>query len=217
MSGLGVVDRVASQLRRAIVCGQLGPSQEFSLRQIAGRLGVSFVSVREALLLLEAEGLLVAHRGRRVVVAPFDGAELGGLCRLRRLIEPDLCVRATRLMGSAELDRVESAVVSTNPCMVSLDCALEANISFRRGLLRPATTRWDGQVLDGLWLGVSRYLYVGLPRLTSEQAGPYQLDVAQRELIAAFRTRDPLVTRVAWEAQLARDEIVAQLAIGKVS
>jgi len=66
---------------------------------------VSFIPVREALRSLEAEGLLETRRGRIAVVAPLELADLHGICRLCRLIEPDMRVRAARVMRPAELDR----------------------------------------------------------------------------------------------------------------
>lgn len=213
IEALSVVDRVTSELRRAIVCGTMRPNQEFSLREIAGQLGVSFIPVREALRTLEADGLLVTRRGRSAVVAPLDATELAGLCRLRRLIEPDLAGRAAVLIQPAELDRLESTIVASNPFQSAPDGMFEANIEFHRDLIRPATTRWDYKVLDRLWLGVARYMHVGYPRLNSEQLENYRLEIVQRDLIAAFRTGDEAVARAAAERQLDRDEAVAGLAL----
>lgn len=44
-----VASQVTSELRRAILSGSLAPGQEFSLREIASLLDVSFIPVREAL------------------------------------------------------------------------------------------------------------------------------------------------------------------------
>jgi DNA-binding GntR family transcriptional regulator len=213
IEALSVVDRVTTELRRAIVCGTMRPNQEFSLREIAGQLGVSFIPVREALRTLEADGLLVTRRGRSAVVAPLDATELAGLCRLRRLIEPDLAARACSLMRPAELDRLEATIVAHSPFQSPNESLFEANLQFHRDLIRPATTRWDYKVLERLWLGVARYMYVGYPKLSDEQLQTHRPEVVQRELIAAFRTRDPETARAASEKQLDRDEAVAELAL----
>jgi DNA-binding GntR family transcriptional regulator len=212
IEALSVVDRVTSELRRAIVCGTMRPNQEFSLREIAGQLGVSFIPVREALRTLEADGLLVTRRGRSAVVAPLDATELAGLCRLRRLIEPDLCARASTLIQPAELDRLESTIGATSPFQAA-GASYEDSIQFNRDLIEPATTRWDYKVLDRLWLGVARYMHVGYPKLSAELQEQYRLETVQRDLIAAFRTGDAEVARAASERQLDRDEAVAQLAL----
>jgi DNA-binding GntR family transcriptional regulator len=214
IEALSVVDRVTTELRHAIVCGTMRPNQEFSLREIAGQLGVSFIPVREALRTLEAEGLLVTRRGRSAVVAPLDASELAGLCRLRRLIEPDLSERACQLIRPAELDRLEQTIRVVNPSDASPGAGFETNIQFERDLYRSAATSWDFKVLDRLWLGVARYMYVGFTRLSGEQLAESRIDVVQRELIEAFRTRDPQQARAACERQLDRDEMVAELGLG---
>jgi DNA-binding GntR family transcriptional regulator len=213
IEALSVVDRVTSELRRAIVCATMRPNQEFSLREIAGQLGVSFIPVREALRTLEADGLLVTRRGRSAVVAPLDSTELAGLCRLRRLIEPDLTARACTLMRPTELDRLEASIVSVNPFRSVPDGSFEANIQFQRDLIRPATSKWDYKVLDRLWLCIARYIYVGFPRLSGEQLESLRTDVMQRKLIAAFRTQDADVARAASERHLDRDEAISELAL----
>jgi DNA-binding GntR family transcriptional regulator len=214
IEALSVVDRVTTELRRAIVCGTMRPNQEFSLREIAGQLGVSFIPVREALRTLEADGLLVTRRGRSAVVAPLDATELAGLCRLRRLIEPDLTGRASTLMRPAELDRLElTMIVSPNPFQAPAVEMYEAEIQFRRDLIRPATTRWDYKVLDRLWLGVARYMFAGYPKLSHEQREKFRPAAVQQDLLDAFRTKDESVARAASERQLDRDEAIAELAL----
>ena len=213
IEALSVVDRVISELRRAIVCGTMRPNQEFSLREIAGQLGVSFIPVREALRTLEADGLLVTRRGRSAIVAPLDSTELDGLCRLRRLIEPELAGRSCTLMRPAELDRLESSIVPAGSFRQDSDELFEAVIRFHQDLIRPATTRWDYKVLDRLWLGVARYMYVGYPKLSAEQLETFHLGRMQQDLITAFRSGDEQVARAAAERQLGQEEFIAELGL----
>ena len=65
-----VTDQVTAELRRAIISGSMEPGQEFSLREAAGHLGVSFIPVREALRTLEKEGLILTRPGRSATAAP---------------------------------------------------------------------------------------------------------------------------------------------------
>ncbi|NED79647.1 GntR family transcriptional regulator, partial [Streptomyces sp. SID11233] len=53
MAAVSIVEQVTKEIRRSILAGDLRPGQEFSLREIAGRLGVSIIPVREALRQLE--------------------------------------------------------------------------------------------------------------------------------------------------------------------
>jgi DNA-binding FadR family transcriptional regulator len=74
-----VAEQVTVELRRSILSGALAPGQEFSLREIADMLQVSFIPVREALRSLEGEGLVVTRPGRSALVAPLDLDELRGI------------------------------------------------------------------------------------------------------------------------------------------
>jgi DNA-binding GntR family transcriptional regulator len=64
--------RVADHLRRAILSGEIGPGEWIRQEEVAERLGSSRLPVREALRILEAEGLTEheRHRGARVPRLP---------------------------------------------------------------------------------------------------------------------------------------------------
>src|SRR3954468_17194703 len=102
-----VVEQVTAEIRRSILTGALAPGQEFSLREIANLLAVSFIPVREALRSLESEGLVVTRPGRSAIVAPLDLADLHAIYRLRHQVEPEIAARACRLLPEAEYDRLE--------------------------------------------------------------------------------------------------------------
>lgn len=59
-------------LRRAVMSGALAPGAALSENEIAARLGVSRTPVREAIIRLEGEGLLVVRPQVGTAVAPID-------------------------------------------------------------------------------------------------------------------------------------------------
>src|SRR3984957_16540896 len=81
-------EQVTNEIRRSILAGGLPPGQSLSLRKLAEKLDVSFIPVRDALRVLEAEGLVVNPPGRSATVAPLDLAELPALYPARRLLHP---------------------------------------------------------------------------------------------------------------------------------
>jgi len=192
-----VTDRVTSEIRCAIVAGRLRPGQEFSLRQMAGQLGVSFIPVREAVRSLEAEGLLVTRRGRSAMVAALSVEELRGICQLRRWIEPELAARACALTTPADLDVLEAGVELAQDPSSSADERFDAHHTLLLDLLRPAATSWDLRTLQMLWRATERYLRVGFDQPDRTGADAASLGRAQRELIAGYRSRDPDAARAA--------------------
>ena len=64
----GTGEQVATRIREAIISGRIVPGTWLRETQLATRLGVSRIPVREALTYLEAEGLVkrVPYRGTMV-------------------------------------------------------------------------------------------------------------------------------------------------------
>jgi len=205
-----VVDRVTSEIRHAIVSGRLAPGQEFSLRQIAAQLGVSFIPVREALRSLEGEGLLETRRGRSAIVTPLDLEELRAVCQLCRLIEPDVQVRSARLIRPAELDRLEAVLDVLCDPRRSVDDSFQRSHAFHTGLVRPAATAWDLRILERLWRALERYVRFGC-RQAERDGGPRLPDpTPKRELLAAYRSGDEAAVRRATLRHIDAQERIAR-------
>jgi DNA-binding GntR family transcriptional regulator len=81
-------ERIAQHLRDAILSGEIGPGERLRQEDIAARLGASRLPVREALRMLEAEGLTEheANKGSRVPV--LDRHEVDVLYQMRERLEP---------------------------------------------------------------------------------------------------------------------------------
>jgi DNA-binding GntR family transcriptional regulator len=81
-------ERIAAHLRDAILAGRIAPGERIRQEEVAERLGTSRLPVREALRILEAEGLTehTANKGARV--PRLDPAELDVLYRMRERLEP---------------------------------------------------------------------------------------------------------------------------------
>jgi DNA-binding GntR family transcriptional regulator len=81
-------ERIATHLRTAILAGEIAPGERIRQEEVAERLGTSRLPVREALRILEAEGLTehTANKGARV--PRLDPTELDVLYRMRERLEP---------------------------------------------------------------------------------------------------------------------------------
>lgn len=80
--------RVAAYLREAILAGRLQPGDRIRQEDIASRFGASRLPVREALRMLEAEGLTEhePHKGARV--PRLSAHEVDVVYRMRERLEP---------------------------------------------------------------------------------------------------------------------------------
>lgn len=93
---LSLKDQVAAALRAEIVSGRLADGEELRQEEIAARLGVSRIPVREALQQLQAEGLVLRLPNRHIRVVGLDTRRLRLHCSALAALEGELAVQALR-------------------------------------------------------------------------------------------------------------------------
>jgi DNA-binding GntR family transcriptional regulator len=208
-----VAELVTSELRRSIVNGALAPGQEFSLREVAGMLNVSFIPVREALRSLEAEGLVINRPGRSSMVAPLDLDDLHAIYRLRHDLEPNIAARACHLLTDAELDRLDQQATEFGDHDRGIDEIYEAHHAFHLALLKPAAAEWDTRILGTLWRAAERYIRIGFGRLDPDPHEHGRREHAHHDLLEAFRSRDIEAVRQGVHDHLEHNEQLALRAL----
>src|SRR5262245_3564942 len=78
---------VAERLRKAILAGELAAGQTLTEAAMAARLDVSRVPVREALVELEREGLVVFNARGRACVREFTDEDFAEIVSLRTTLQ----------------------------------------------------------------------------------------------------------------------------------
>jgi DNA-binding GntR family transcriptional regulator len=111
---------VAEVLRRAIYEGRLGPGERLREADLAAEIGVSRTPIREALLVLQTEGLVEATPNRGSVVRSYTMEELLDFMEIRGMLWSYAAGRAAPRITQeqvAELhaccDRLEGLINST--------------------------------------------------------------------------------------------------------
>ncbi|MBT2442010.1 GntR family transcriptional regulator [Streptomyces sp. ISL-36] len=99
---------VLEELRRAITGGELRPGDQIRQDALAARLDVSRVPLREALKILEGEGLVVHHVHRGYFVAELSLADLEEVYRIRELLETEAVRRAVARAEDGLTARLET-------------------------------------------------------------------------------------------------------------
>ena len=100
------------QLRRWIVAGRLAPGQRLDQAWLATELRVSRMPLRQALLRLEADGLIQNEPHRSAVVASLSLAELADVYAARGAIESMLAEAGAARAGQTELDQMVEAIAA---------------------------------------------------------------------------------------------------------
>jgi DNA-binding GntR family transcriptional regulator len=99
--------RVAAYLRDAILHGRLLPGDRIRQEDIAARFGTSRLPVREALRMLEAEGLTEHEPNKGARVPRLTQHEVEMIYRMRERLEPLALVESLGRMTEVDHERLE--------------------------------------------------------------------------------------------------------------
>ncbi|MCP4381526.1 MAG: GntR family transcriptional regulator [Hyphomicrobiales bacterium] len=91
-----LADRVSDNLLRGIASGRLPPGERLIETEIADDLGISRIPLREALSVLESQGIIIADAHRRRWVVSFDDIRVLQVCTTRLTLERQAVVEASQ-------------------------------------------------------------------------------------------------------------------------
>jgi DNA-binding GntR family transcriptional regulator len=146
-------DRIAVELRRMISEGELPRGSRIQQDVLAAMFDTSITPVREALRLLEAEGVLVGEPHKGVRVADADYEQVKTVYMLRRLVEPYAMRRAARRLSPRDLDLAERLVAEMEQAAAEGDRARLNATNHRFHFLFYTNCGNDGLAdeIDQLW------------------------------------------------------------------
>jgi DNA-binding GntR family transcriptional regulator len=181
--------RVRDAIQRAILTGQLAPGERLRAEALAQRFGTSRTPVREALLGLEAEGLVEIEPHRGAVVRPFDAAGLVELYELRAVIEPYAAARAAERIGREELAALEENCRAAAACGGADVRAVNTQIALNEEFHRIVVAAADSPRLE-----VAMRAVAGIPRVFRsvfwrDERQREQSLFCHRELVRALSAR----------------------------
>ena len=202
-------DLVYEHLREQIINGTYPPGQRMTLADLSGELGLSHMPVREALLRLEREGLLVSepHKGMRVM--PLSLQDAREIFEIRCELEGLSAYRAASADDSelaADLDAINADFADAY-ARRDFTAMGSANWMLHRRILQAAGNTHLVRLLEDHWAASQRYrsgyqLIPGRARHTIAE---------HRAIIDAIRARDPGAARSAARAHI--QKAGAELAI----
>jgi DNA-binding GntR family transcriptional regulator len=99
-------DAIYTTLKRKIVLNELKPGMALTELAVAADLGSSQGPVREALMRLQEDGLVLRRGHRGTAVSPLNPEEAEEILALRRRIEVRAAARVVRAVDAAALGRL---------------------------------------------------------------------------------------------------------------
>lgn len=207
-------------LRHEILHGALMAGERLRAADLRDRYGMGLTPIREALLRLAAEGLVVNEANRGARVSAVSEAELRDLMRTRRQIEA-LCLRAAIARGDAAWEAdilramhlLERAPVPRRPDEREAIAHWQAmHQQFHHALVAACDSPWLLRIWADLADHSERYRKLRL--LANRNLPPEERDVnvEHRAIMESALARDAERTVALMDAHLARTEaLVAAL------
>jgi DNA-binding GntR family transcriptional regulator len=99
--------RVADYLRAAILNGEIAPGERIRQEEVAEQFGTSRLPVREALRMLEAEGLTEHEPNKGARVPRLDRHQVDVIYQMRERLEPLALTESMPLLRESDLARLD--------------------------------------------------------------------------------------------------------------
>ena len=150
-----LVDSVADFLRESIVNGTLRPGEKIANNVITQQLGVSIIPFREAVRILEKEGLIISQRGRGSWVASTSRKDLEETFEMREMMELSAINLIERhVQGGEDIQKNIELITSGK---TDEEPGLEFCLNFHRNLIRLAGNSKLLYVFDMFLNNIRRY------------------------------------------------------------
>ena len=179
--------RVADELREAILRGVYPPGTRLRQEELAGQYGASRVPVREALRLLESEGLGTTVANAGAWIARLSLQECVELYQVRERIEPLLLRYSMPELSEGQIDRL-AELADTMARTTDVEHFLELDREFHLGSYAGAGTTFLGPTVQRLWNTTQHYRRA-FTRLLDDESNRIVHD-EHHMLVAAIRERD---------------------------
>jgi DNA-binding GntR family transcriptional regulator len=140
-------------LRSGIETGRLRPGERLRISSLISGLGMSPTPIREALRLLQAEGLVAHEPHRGMVVRLYVSEEVDELYNLRILLEPAATERAVERATPSEMKeikRIHRRLMSAVNSPSATDSA-QLNATWHRAIYSASGSQYLIQFIMRLW------------------------------------------------------------------
>jgi DNA-binding GntR family transcriptional regulator len=183
-------DLIADTLRDEILRGAFEPGHPLRQEELAERFGVSRLPVRDALLRLEAQGLVNVVPNRGAFVISLTPDEVREIYEMRILLEGDMIERAVPRMTADHWRRIDAAHAESIRSANGPEW-VEGDWAFHRALYEPAGRPRQLATIEQLRGTVVRYWTVrdALPTRSAEWLADHDA------IVEACRARSSVAAR----------------------
>jgi len=148
--------RIAATLRDAILLGEYSPGERIRQGQLADQLGASRLPVREALRMLEAEGLVTIVANTGAWVSKLSVSDCEEMYRMRERLEPLLLGLNVPVLPESVIDGMD-ALADAMESTSDVERFLLLDREFHHSSLQAVQTTVLGETVFRLWNRTQHY------------------------------------------------------------
>lgn len=150
---------VYDRLRDKIISADILPGETISLRELAGKFGVSLMPVREALWQLESERIIVIESNKRIRVNTLTAKEMEEALRLRLMLESTAAGRACDLRPESALPGLKKQLEMLKVAADRPKMFMRRNSQFHISIYSLAESPLLLEMIERLMARVGPYVY----------------------------------------------------------
>ena len=154
-------DVVFQTLRAAILKGDLKPGERLMEIHLANQLGVSRTPIREAIRMLELEGLVIMMPRKGAMVASISKEDLKDVLEVRKALDTLAVSLACERITPDGLKRLKSAAVHFKGATITLDSTkiAEADVAFHDEIHKASGNKRLSVMVNNLAERIYRYRF----------------------------------------------------------
>lgn len=204
--------QIAVRVGRAIVDGEFQPGQKLREVDLAQSFGVSRASIREALRLLESEGLVTILPQRGAQVTMLSAEEVRDIFEIRANLMGLAFQRLTAVMTPEIAERLEDLLKALRGARDDGEAYAHASLAISEFCVRNAGSRRLADLILSFGRQTARYTRLSLA--TAERRR--QSHAMWRQLVEALTGRKPIAAeRIARDLVLGTRDSALKLLAGK--
>ncbi|MBD2862560.1 GntR family transcriptional regulator [Paenibacillus oceani] len=207
---LSLRQKVAADIREAIIQGSLKPGEKLKEQEISEQMGISRGPIREALRDLEAMGLVTCLPYKETVVADVKREEIVDLLiPIRLRLELYSIKYNLDKYDAVFIDSLNETIVRMDRLAADNDIAglVEEDILFHERILLWTESTYTQQI----WSGIVNRLRLHFMKNTLHFPDLSRVPSDHRTLVDALVTKDLGVITSAWEKHIEDDDCLLYL------
>ncbi|KAB2330434.1 GntR family transcriptional regulator [Cytobacillus depressus] len=175
--------KVCNILREAIIRGDFKPGERLKQSELADKMGVSRMPIREAFRKLESEGLIILEPHKGAVVKSIKLEDIEEIYALRAELEKMAVYQSVEWLTSEDLEEL-STLVDKMESTDDVDEFIQYNIDFHKLIVKRCKWQRLNSFIGTLWSGFPQQT----PHLIKGQTETS--NVEHREILEAVLRKD---------------------------